>query len=110
MTNNIVVYSSCGSSEEAGRLAHRLLQARLAACVNVITQIRSYYWWKGKIEEAPECLLIVKTSRDKFDQLRLVLEAAHSYELPEVIALPVIDGSPNYLAWLEGELQGEPHA
>jgi len=106
MTNNIIVFSSCGSAEEAERLARKLLEGRLAACVNVIMQMRSYYWWKGNIETSRECLLVIKTSRDKFDQLRPVLESAHSYELPEVLALQVIDGSPDYLAWLERELVG----
>jgi periplasmic divalent cation tolerance protein len=104
MTNKIVVFSTCGSQDEAERLARRLLEARVAACVNVITQIRSLYWWQGQIEESGEWLLVVKTSRELFDQVRSVLETAHSYELPEVLALPVIDGSPNYLAWIDGEL------
>jgi periplasmic divalent cation tolerance protein len=110
MTNHIVVFSMCGSAEEAERVARQLLETRLAACVNVITQIRSFYWWKGKIEDSGEWMLVIKTSRDLFDRLCLVLESAHSYELPEVLALPVIAGSPNYLSWLEGELQTQPRA
>ena len=114
MTNNIVVLSTCSSAEEAERIARQLLEARLAACVNVIMQIRSFYRWKGRVEDSAEYLLVIKTSRDLFEQLRSVLESAHSYELPEVLALPVVAGSPNYLAWLEGELatsvdpQGQP--
>jgi len=76
----------------------------MAACVNLIPQIRSFYRWNGKIEDASEWLLIVKTSRDKFNELRAILETAHSYELPEVLALPVVDGSPTYLTWLDKEL------
>jgi periplasmic divalent cation tolerance protein len=110
MTNSIVVLSTCASGEEAERLARQLLEVRLAACVNVITQIRSYYWWKGKVEESGEWMLVIKTSRDLFEQVRTVLESAHSYELPEVLALPVIAGSPNYLSWLEGQLQSQPSA
>jgi len=108
MTNNIVVLSTCGSAAEAERIARQLVEARLAACVNVIMQIRSFYWWKGKVEDSAEYLLVIKTSRDLFEPLRGLLESAHSYELPEVLALPVVAGSPNYLAWLEGELTGEP--
>jgi periplasmic divalent cation tolerance protein len=104
MTNKIVVLSTCGSESEAEALARDLIDSRLAACVNVIPQIRSFYRWKGKVEDSGEWLLVVKTSRELFDALRVRLEAAHSYELPEVLALPVIDGSPNYLAWLDGEL------
>lgn len=106
MTNKIVVLSSCGSEEEAERLARRLVEERLAACVSVIPRIRSFYRWQGKIEDSPEYLLAVKTSRELFERLRLVLESAHSYELPEVLALPVVEGSPNYLEWLGKELAG----
>jgi periplasmic divalent cation tolerance protein len=109
MTNSIVVFSTCGSAEEAERLARQLLEARLAACVNVIMQIRSFYWWKGKIEDSGEWLLVIKTSRDLFEPLRTVLESAHTYELPEVLALPIIAASPDYLLWLEGELRNPPH-
>jgi periplasmic divalent cation tolerance protein len=104
MTNKIVVLSTCGSHEEAEKLARHLLEARLAACVNVIMQTRSFYWWQGKIEEAGEWLLVIKTSRDLFEQLRTVLESAHSYELPEVLAIPIVEGSPNYLTWMDREL------
>ena len=104
MTGKIVVFSTCGTAEEAERLARRLVEERLAACVNVIPNIRSFYRWKGAIADAAEWLLAIKTSRDHFDQLRKVLEAAHSYELPELLALPVVAGSPNYLAWMDSEL------
>jgi len=67
-------------------------------------QVQSFYWWQGKIEDSQEWLLMIKTSRDLFDKLRSALETAHSYELPEVLAVPIVEGSPNYLAWLEREL------
>ncbi|MDQ6704869.1 MAG: divalent-cation tolerance protein CutA [Acidobacteriota bacterium] len=104
MTGNIVVLNTCGSSEEAERIARRLVDERLAACVNVLAPTRSFYRWKGVVEDASEWLLVIKTSRDRFEALRAALEAAHSYELPEILAIPVVDGSPNYLNWLEGEL------
>jgi periplasmic divalent cation tolerance protein len=108
MTDKIVVMSTCGSAEEAQRLARELVAQRAAACVNIVAPVRSIYRWKGNVEEAEEWLLIVKTIRSSFDRLRTILEAAHSYELPEVLAIPVIAGSPNYLAWLEAEvLQGQ---
>jgi periplasmic divalent cation tolerance protein len=108
MTEKIVVLSTCGSEEEAGRIARHLVDAHLAACVNLIPQVRSFYRWQGKVENSVEWLLIVKSSRECFPQLRTLLEGAHSYELPEVLALPVVDGSPNYLAWLDAELKTEP--
>jgi periplasmic divalent cation tolerance protein len=110
MTDKIVIFSTCGSPEEAERLARQLVEARLAACINVITQVQSYYRWQGKVEHATECLLMIKTTRDLFSELRLALEAAHSYEIPEVLALPVIEGSPDYLAWLETGLRSTPAA
>ena len=104
MTDKIVILSTCANQEEAGRIARLLVDARLAACVNVAPGMRSYYRWKGEIEEAEECLLLIKTSRALLDAVRAAIESAHSYEVPEVIALPILDGGPNYLAWLEGNL------
>lgn len=105
MTDKIVVLSTCASAGEAERLARLLLEARLAACVNVITQNRSFYWWKDKIEDAPEYLLVIKTSRALFDKLQTLIQSSHSYAVPELIALPVIDGSAAYLNWIDTELQ-----
>ena len=105
MTDKIVVFSTCSTPEEAGKIARKLIEERLAACVNVAPRVRSYYRWKGAVEEADECMLIIKSSRDLFDRLRLELEKAHTYEVPEVVAVPVVDGSPNYLHWVDNELK-----
>jgi|SRR5581483_4607132 len=107
MTDKIVVLSTCGSEEEAEKLARSLVEQHLAACVNVLPRIRSYYHWKGAIESADECLLVIKSTRDLMPALRTTLEKEHSYEVPEVIALPVVDGSPNYLSWLDASLEGK---
>jgi periplasmic divalent cation tolerance protein len=104
MTDKIVVFSSCSTPEEAARLARRLIEERLAACVNVVPGARSFYRWKGAIEETNECLLVIKSSRDLFDRLRLELEKAHTYDVPEIVAVAVVDGAPNYLNWLDREL------
>ena len=104
MTDKLVVLNTCDSSEEAERVARTLIEQRLAACVTVISQTRSFYRWKGAVTDASEWLLIIKTSRPLFARLRDTLEAAHSYELPELLALPVIEGAPGYLAWLDSEL------
>jgi periplasmic divalent cation tolerance protein len=101
MTNKIVVLSTCASPEEAEKLARSLVEQRLAACVNVIPGIKSHYWWQGRFETAAECMLLIKSSREKFEPLRSALEQAHSYEIPEVIALPVVDGALNYLNWID---------
>jgi periplasmic divalent cation tolerance protein len=104
MTDKIVVLSTCGSAEEAERIARALVEKRLAACVNVMPAVRSFYRWKGAIEDEQELLLVIKSSRGLFDQLRAEIERLHSYEVPEVIAVPVVDGSEGYLEWLEREL------
>jgi len=104
MTDKIVVLSTCADAAEAEKIARRLVEARLAACVNVVGGARSFYRWQGVIEEANEFLLIVKSSRARFDALRAELERLHSYQVPEIIALPLVEGSPNYLNWMDGEL------
>jgi periplasmic divalent cation tolerance protein len=104
MTDKIVVLNTCESAEEAERLARSLMDLRLAACVTVISPVRSFYRWKGAVADSAEWLLLIKTSRPLFARLRSALEAGHSYELPEILALPVIEGSPDYLSWMDGEL------
>ena len=104
MTDKIVVLSACASSEEAARIARGLVEKRLAACVNALAGVRSIYRWKGAIEDESEVLLVIKSSRTLFNQLRIELERMHSYEVPEAIAIPVVEGSEPYLAWMEREL------
>ena len=108
MTDKIVLLSTCATREEAEKLARLLLDARLAACVNVIPGVRSYYRWKGAIESADECLLVVKYSSDLIGSIGAVLEKEHSYEVPELLALPVVEGAANYLNWLLANLRSGP--
>jgi periplasmic divalent cation tolerance protein len=105
MTDKIVILSTCSTEEEAERIARLLLDDQLAACVSVIPRMRSFYHWKGAIESAGECLLLIKSSRELFDAVRARLEAAHSYEVPEVLALPVVEGAANYMNWLGANLR-----
>lgn len=105
MTDKVIVYTTCSDPMEAGKLARRLIETRLAACVNVIPSAVSYYRWQGKIENSAEVMLMIKTARARVDAVRAELERSHSYELPELIVVPIVDGSVNYLAWLEKELQ-----
>jgi periplasmic divalent cation tolerance protein len=108
MTDKIVVLSACPSMEEAQRIARALVEKRLAACVNVIPGIRSVYRWKDAIEDEEEVLLGIKTSRALLKELTEEIERLHSYEVPEVVALPVVDGSERYLAWMNRELAHKP--
>lgn len=103
MTDKIVVLTNCGSKKEAMKLAGRLVEDRLAACVNIIPAVTSVYRWKDKLETAEEWTLLVKTRRELFEQVRRAIETGHSYELPEVLAIPVVDGLASYLDWIETE-------
>jgi periplasmic divalent cation tolerance protein len=100
MTDQIVVINTCASAEEAERLARLLVERRLAACVSVVPGVRSFYRWQGAIESAGEWLLLAKSSREIFPALAAALEEAHSYDVPEVLALPVVAGAARYLDWL----------
>jgi periplasmic divalent cation tolerance protein len=108
MTDKIVVLSTCANLDEAERLARALVEGHLAACVNLIPGVRSFYRWKGEVESGEECLLVIKSSRPSFGALRLALEKVHSYEVPEAIAIQIVEGSANYLNWLASSLQPPP--
>jgi periplasmic divalent cation tolerance protein len=109
MTDKIVVLSTCETAEEAESVARLLVESRLAACVNIIGGVRSIYRWKDAVESATEFLLVIKTSRALLPDVQAAVDKVHSYELPECIALTVIDGSERYLEWLDhGLKQTEP--
>src|SRR4051794_10140523 len=103
MTDKIVAFSTCGSLEEARAVARALVEARLAACVNIVPGVTSTFLWKGVVEEASELLLVIKSRTELMQQLMTKLREVHSYEVPELIALPVSGGLPDYLAWIDAE-------
>ena len=109
MSERLVVLSTVGSAEDAERIARALVEQRLAACVNVVPGLVSVYRWKGNVEREDERLLVIKTRRERFSALREALAALHPYEMPEILALPVEEGSPAYLEWLD-ESVAEPAA
>lgn len=100
-TRGIVVFITASKEEEAAKIAKALVESRLAACINIIKDIRSIYSWQGKIEDEPEVLMVVKTQRNLFHDLSAKVKELHSYTVPEIIALPIIDGSEDYLRWLK---------
>ena len=107
MTDRLVVLVTCGSGKEARRIARALVEAQLAACGNVVeAPVRSIYRWKGKVETAREYLLMVKTSRRRFAALEKAVKRVHSYDLPEIIALPIAAGSQAYLRWIDQCVDG----
>ena len=104
MTDKIVVLMTCKNAREGARIARHLLDKHLIACANLVPQVRSLYRWKGKIADEKECWMILKSTRELVPALRMEVEKVHSYSLPELIALPIIDGSPNYLNWITESL------
>jgi periplasmic divalent cation tolerance protein len=109
-TDAIVVLMTAGSREEAARLAEMLVGARLAACVQIMPEMESIYHWKGTVHREPEFLLLAKTTRAKFDDLEREVRALHSYETPEIVALPVTDVSAPYLEYLTATVEPARHA
>src|ERR1700752_2374102 len=96
----IIVFMTASNGEEAARLADMLVGSHLAACVQILPEMESVYRWQGKIERAPEILLLAKTTKSKFEELEREVRALHSYETPEIIAVPVVAASAPYLEWL----------
>ncbi len=96
----IVVLVTASSEEEASRIAGALVEGGLAACANIVPEIRSIFRWEGKTANERETLLVLKSQTDCFDELSSRIKELHSYSVPEIIALPIIKGSPEYLAWI----------
>ena len=105
MTDKIAVLTTCGSEGEARRIARGLVEARLAACVAATPGMVSVYRWKGALEESREWSLAIKTRRDLFPAVCAEIRRLHSYELPEIIALQIVEGSREYLEWMDDELR-----
>jgi periplasmic divalent cation tolerance protein len=102
-TKNIVVLVTCASRKEAEHLAESLVHKRLAACVNIASgSVKSLYRWKGKVEAATEAPMVIKTTRRKFAALEKEIRRLHSYDTPEILALPILAGSAPYMQWIEG--------
>ena len=95
-----LVLTTTGNSLQARRLAQQLLKKRLAACVTLVPRVRSLYWWRKRVEESGETLLLIKTRQPRLKSLFQQVKALHPYEVPEILALPISHGDPAYLRWL----------
>lgn len=105
MTDKLVVLITCGSAGEARKIGKALVDRKLAACANILeAPVRSIYQWKGRIESAKEFLIVLKTSRKRFTAIEREVRRLHSYDVPEIIALPIDRGSRNYLKWISQSL------
>jgi periplasmic divalent cation tolerance protein len=101
---HIVVLITAPDKKEARRIARKLIGQKLAACVNIVGGVESLFWWEGKIDAAGEVLLVVKSKREKLPSLIKLVTLIHSYDVPEIIALPIIAGEKKYLRWLDDSL------
>ena len=98
-----VVFVTASNIKEARKIASVVVKERIVACVNIVKKIESIYWWQGKIEKSTEMLLIMKTKISLSKKLIKKIKSLHSYTVPEIIFLPIIDGNPDYLKWIEKE-------
>ena len=103
MPDYIVIYITTGSVNEAKKIGRVLIEEKLAACSNIISPIRSIYRWQGKICDDKEALMVLKTRKKHFEQIVKRVETLHSYDVPEIIAIPIIEGSSKYMSWLNEE-------
>lgn len=104
-TRHIVIFITASSDKEAKKIADLLLSRRKAACINIISGVDSSFWWKGKVDVARESLLIIKTKASALSQVIELVKTMHSYEVPEIIAIPIIDGNADYLSWIDAEVK-----
>jgi periplasmic divalent cation tolerance protein len=102
---NIVIFITTGTDGEARQVAEALLDQRKAACVNIVPTVRSLFWWEDRIDSDQESLLIVKSRASLLDEIVRLVKGVHSYDVPELIALPIIGGNPEYLNWIGEETQ-----
>jgi len=102
--NYIVVYITASDKEEAEKIARQLLKRRQAACVNIVPEVNSHFWWQNGLDSTQECLLVVKTKDTLLPDIVKSVRKMHSYSVPEIIALPIVGGNPEYLDWIDSEV------
>lgn len=101
----IVLFITTATAEEAQRISRVLLEQKKVACVNIVPRVNSLFWWQGKLDSAEESLLIVKTKASLLSEIVPVVKEIHSYDIPELIALPIIGGNQDYLEWIQKEVK-----
>jgi periplasmic divalent cation tolerance protein len=102
-SNILLVFVTAANPEEAAKISESAVGSHQAACATTIQNVHSLYWWEGKLMKDQESIVLLKTTTDRFEALQETIKAMHSYEVPEIIAVPVVKGLPQYLAWVEAE-------
>ena len=102
---NIVIFITTKNTAEAKKISQALVGKRLIACANIVKGIQSFFWWEGKVDKANEVLLVIKTKRSLFKEIVKAVKALHSYSVPEIIALPIIEGNKDYLRWIHASVR-----
>jgi periplasmic divalent cation tolerance protein len=105
MTDKVLVLTTAGNEAEAQKIAHELVERRLAACVNIVPRIQSVYRWEGKVETAEEYLLVIKTTKFRSAEVQAAIRELHSYDLPECVVISMEGGSEEYLKWIEDSVR-----
>ena len=103
--NEILILNTTDTPDLAQKIARALVEAHEAACVNIVPGIRSIYSWQGKVCDEGETLLLIKSCADKFEAVRATIRRLHTYEVPEIVAVPITSGDPDYIAWMESSLR-----
>jgi len=101
----IIIFITTSNKKEAQKIAQALMAGKLAACVNIIENIQSLFWWKAKVDLARESLLIVKSVKPKLAKIIRLVKSLHSYQVPEIIALPILAGNKDYLRWIDESIR-----
>jgi len=107
MSNAVMGMVTCSSRAEARKVAKAILTKKLAACVNIVGEVESHYWWQGKLETARECLLLIKTTRAQVRPVTNAVKRVHSYDVPEIIFVSIATGERKYLKWLKSSVKGK---
>lgn len=103
-TDYIVVFITTKDAAEGEKIGKTLVKRRQAACVNIVPEVSSHFWWKDKLDSSKECLLVVKTKESLLPDIIKLVKKIHSYDVPEIIALPIVGGNPDYLDWIDSEV------
>jgi periplasmic divalent cation tolerance protein len=104
---HVVIFVTAESEEQARRICDVLLKKKLIACANIVRNVESLFWWQGKVEHSAELLLIMKSRRELLEEITRLVKENHSYDVPEVVALPIVGGNPDYLHWIDESVEIE---